>query len=688
MTSIKNTQTVHLFDVTTMWTRLASGYSDYINNGNVDIYLQRQKQGIPESTDEGVRIRPGGRFITHPGEDEITFLRTLAGTSQVAKYQDLNNGAGTTSLTDPDSGNQAKINELGQLHTVMRSEVDTGNTSTTLLDAGEAFIGTVKESLDYAEISVAVYSDVDSAIDGLCVDYSNDGTTFAPNCGDRFTIKAGMEKTFSFQPQRRYFRVSYTNGATPQTAFNLETLLRKTRGKPSSHRIQDMIVADDDAELVKAVLTGQNPDDLFVNFKATRNGNFKVSINEYGDTPAIDAFSRLRVSNPITLFDSKQLHDKQELFWDELLGGNATSTHSATNALTRLAVTATAGDFAIRQTKMRFNYAPGKGQLAYFTFYNEQEAGLIKRCGLFDGIGVNFLTPNNGIFYETNEALSWNIAKNGVVTEHVAQANWNVDTLDGSGDESNPSGLTLNNNAGHIGVIDFEWLSIGRVRCGFMLNGMIVYTHYFNHANDPAFQSAYMSTPNLPVRYDIQTDGTAAGYLDHICSSVMSEGGREDTGALHYKSTEGTHIDANVENTLYALLGIRLKSGYLDAAIKMVNLAIQIQTPTNQCEWVLKINPTVAGTFAYVDQPFSAVQIAQGALANTITGGYDITGGFTESGGQQAGAAGSSASALNNAILLGSKIDGTPDTMVLCLRPINGSTGVDAEASMTWRELT
>lgn len=145
MTSIKNTQTVHLFDVTTDWTRLASGYSDYINNGDIDIYLQRQKKGTPEATDEGVRIRPGGRFITHPGEDEITYLRTLAGTSQVAKYQDLNNGAGTTALVDPITGATAMINESGQLHVVLRGEIDTANSSDTPLGAGDTSMGATFE---------------------------------------------------------------------------------------------------------------------------------------------------------------------------------------------------------------------------------------------------------------------------------------------------------------------------------------------------------------------------------------------------------------------------------------------------------------------------------------------------------------------------------------------------------------
>jgi hypothetical protein len=687
MTSIKNTQTVHLFDVDTDWTRLASGYADYVNNGNVDIYLQRQKKGNPEPTDKGVRIRPGGSFVTHPGEDEITYLKTLAGTSQVAKYQDLNQGAGTTSLTDPESGNSVKINSSGQMLVVLDGRVDDDNSSNTPLLANAVFIGEAVSTLDYAAIIISSYSDVASAVDGLCIQFSSDGVNDWHD-GECYGCGAGKWKTFSSQPERVFYRIKYTNGSTNQTAFDLQTTLKKTMTKPSSHRIQDDISGDDDAELVKSVLTGKRPNGDFVNFNATRNGNFKVAVEEYGDTPSVDAFSRLRVSNPYTIFDSKQLHDKQPLFWDEVLGGNATSTHLPADARTRIAVTANAADYAIRQTKMRFNYQPGKSSAVFFTFFNEHVDGLIKRCGLFDGTGTNNLTPNNGIFFETNAGISWNIAKNGTVTERVLQPDWNVDTLDGSGDADNPSGLCLCSTATQIGFIDFEWLGVGRVRVGFVIGGLIVYTHYFNHANVDGYSSVYMSTPNLPLRYDIQSDGVASGFIDHICTSVMAEGGREDNGIIRYASTAGTHVDANVENTIYAIMGIRLKADYNDISVKILSAALQIQTATHKVEWLLKFNPTVADTFTYADQADSAVQIARGALANTVTGGYDITGGFLESGGQQAGAAGSTDRGIENALLLGSKIDGTMDTIVLCARPIAGSTNVDIEGVLSWRELT
>ncbi len=69
---------------------------------------------------------------------------------------------------------------------------------------------------------------------------------------------------------------------------------------------------------------------------------------------AVDAFGRLRVSNPVTLFDSKLLYDKAPLFWDESetdVSGNAASTHVAADSLVTMHVEA--GDTIIRQTRQR-----------------------------------------------------------------------------------------------------------------------------------------------------------------------------------------------------------------------------------------------------------------------------------------------------------------------------------------------
>lgn len=85
--------------------------------------------------------------------------------------------------------------------------------------------------------------------------------------------------------------------------------------------------------------------------------------------------------------------------------------------------------------------------------------------------------------------------------------------------------------------------------------------------------------------------------------------------------------------------------------------------------------------------PQSAVSFAIGKTANTVTNGYDIAGGFVESGGVSTGSGGSDRGALNNAIRLGSTIAGVSDTIVLTATPIGGSSDVDIEGSLTFREL-
>jgi hypothetical protein len=521
-------------------------------------------------------------------------------------------------------------------------------------------------------LSVGISTDKDSATDGLEIQWSTDGVT--ENDIDVFTILANKPKIFTFQPARRYVRVKYINGITATTSFNIETRLSRVMGKPSSHRIQDAIVAEDDAELVKAVITGKNDRDEFINFEATNSGNFKVSVHEYGDTPSIDAFARLRISEPFTIFDSKQLHDKQPLFWDEELGGSATSTHSSINAETALTVTNGSSDYVIRQTKQRFNYQPGKSQLIFMTFQSPQVSGVTSRIGLFDNASSDTLVPNNGIFFECDGTVSWNICKNGSITETVTQANWNVDKLDGTGD----SEVTLDLTATQIMIIDFEWLGVGRVRVGFVIDGIIYYVHYFNHANDNTFSTVYMSTPNLPLRYTIQTDGTNGSTLKHICSSVISEGGIEKTGVLRGVDTGGTLITTLNTGNSYAILGIRLKTTHLDITVFPEDLSVICAT-NDIFLWSLQLNPTIAGTFTYGDVTNSSIQYATGANTNTITTpGEVFASGFTT---QKA----TSDINLKTALNIGSKIDGTRDELVLVITPI--SANLSAGGALTIREL-
>lgn len=398
------------------------------------------------------------------------------------------------------------------------------------------------------------------------------------------------------------------------------------------------------------------------------------------DSAAVDAFGRLRVSNPFPLFDSKQIFDNQPLFWDESLeaGAGITSAHSTDTASTVITSTDTTAGTFTRQTFVRTNYQPGKSMLIYMT-------GILDRSGGGTGVQrrIGYFDDDNGLFFEDDEGTIKVVRRTNVTgtpaDNKVAQSSWSVDVMDGSG----PSGVTIDWTKTQIFGLDFEWLSVGRVRMVLIIDGVTYVVHEFLGAN--VLDKPYMSTPNLPLRYQMITTGSSpVSTMECICGTVMSEGGVADLGILRYKSTAGTHIDASTENTIYAIVGIRLKATHVGATILLTHISIAEHVGSKEYEWLLLFNPTVADTFTYVDETNSAVQTATGATANTVTGGTPIGGGIASS--AQKGSA--DTEEVGSALRLGVAIDGTTlDTIVLCVRPIGGSTNIDVEGSITWREL-
>ena len=409
------------------------------------------------------------------------------------------------------------------------------------------------------------------------------------------------------------------------------------------------------------------------------------------DTSIIDAFGRIRVSNPVTIFDSKNIFDDSDIantaenqpnFYDnQEISGSGTSTSYAPNESAQyLTVSNATAGTRVRQTRQRFNYQPGKSLMVIMSFIpGAHVSGVTKREGYFDA--------NNGLFFEDNgtnyRLVRRTYVSGSPVDNAVNQSSWNIDPMDGTG----PSGVTLDFEKTQLLFIDIEWLGVGRVRMGWVIDGLIYYAHEFLNTN--VLDTVYMQTPNLPLRSEISNDGTGVtANLIQICSTVISEGGQNDLGIVRSESTAGTHADVATENVIVPLIGIKLKSNYIGKSIDLVSAFTQIHTASDRLELFFLLNPTVTGTFTYADVEKSAVQIAKWSTESTATGGLRVgPAGYVESGGNQAGAAGSGQANLSGLFRLGSLIDGTVDEIVLCCRAIGGSTDVDVEAALVWREL-
>ena len=400
-----------------------------------------------------------------------------------------------------------------------------------------------------------------------------------------------------------------------------------------------------------------------------------VTYNDVGNISAsIDAFGRLRVSNPFTLFDGSLRYRDDEFRWNQVDTGAGTSTFLP-NESTMLMTVSGNGDSAVRQSKQVFSYQPGKSLLTMTTFVmNTPTAGLRQRVGYFDA--------QNGVYFEvdgTNINLVIRKYTGGTVddtSEKIARSAWNGDKMDGLGGQSNISGVTLDVSHAQIFWSDVEWLGVGSVRCGFVINGQFIVCHIFHHAN--ILDKVYMTTASLPVRYELTSTG-AAGTMRAICSTVISEGGYSNRSQSRAIGTSLT--GKNLSQAAYRpLVCIRLKSANIDSIVVPTKFDLYgLQQAAFSYRIIL--NPTLTDASWTSAGDNSSVEYDLSATA--LTGGTVIDQGIFV-GSNKGGTASVSGNDVDFSNQLGRTIAGVSD--IWCLAAIATTNNDDAVASVTWQE--
>lgn len=384
-----------------------------------------------------------------------------------------------------------------------------------------------------------------------------------------------------------------------------------------------------------------------------------------------DAFGRLRTSEPFTIFDSKKLYGLSEgTYWSSKVAGAGSVTAVAADACVRLAVAGN-GDYAIRQTRQRFNYQPGKSMLYYMTGTMNPTTGTTQRVGPFHG---GFTAPYSfldGLCFEHNgTTMSVRNYKGGVTTQFANQADWSMDKLDGTG----PSGKTIDFTKSQIFIIDYEWLGVGRVRFGFNIDGETIYVHAFNNAN--RVTAVYMRSPNQPIRYEIRSTGGAA-FMDEICCSVQLEGGFNPAGLVAITPLDMTPISIAAGSGWELVYAMRLKQNEADATV-LLN-GVSLFTGDNlSYQWAVLWNPIIAGSPVWTDVQGSSIQQVIGnGSTNTVTPIISMASGYAERASSR-----TSDLSFETSLRLGSAIDGTMDVIALAVKSLVGSGSVQGLMSI------
>ena len=404
---------------------------------------------------------------------------------------------------------------------------------------------------------------------------------------------------------------------------------------------------------------------------------------EVTTTPSLellDPFYRPIMVEPYTVFDSKQLNDNLPLFFDdqEVSGAGTSSVHTPALASTRLSVTdATAGK-RVRQTFQSFNYQPGKGQQGIFTFTMSGNAdGCVKEVGMMD--------DDNGVFFRMNGANPEFVIRSSTsgspVDNVITRNNWNKDKMDGIFPTDSDIDLDLAQD--QILFIGFEWLGVGSVTFGFFFDGKPIIAHQEHHANK--INTVYMSTPNLPIRYSIENTGSGpAGWVDHICSTIISYGGVQPGGVIRSVDRGITEFSTGNNTGLYPVISIRKKTSYESAVIDLKNYtAMDSSVGTAIYKYAIILNPTIVGVdnASWQSVPNSAIEYdISRDNAGTISGGTVVISGYI------AGNRASVSEKLSSPLRLGTAIDGTRDEFCLCMQNVVAANN-DFFGSLSWREL-
>jgi hypothetical protein len=387
----------------------------------------------------------------------------------------------------------------------------------------------------------------------------------------------------------------------------------------------------------------------------------------------LDAFGRLRTSDPFTIFDNQMIGHEGRKF-DSANTGAGQWAFSANNSLVEMSVGTSANDSVIRQSRRVMPYQPGKSTLVLNTFaFGTPKANCVQRVGLFD--------DKNGIYFENDGQTNYLVIRtstNGGVERRIPQIEWNVDRFDGTGyssqsaDSAHDTGIDVTKT--NIFWIDIEWLGVGDVRCGFVVDGKPIVAHIFH--NDNRGTTPYMASATLPIRFEIRNVGTTSSSttMKQICSSCSLEGGQQGKSLLQGISrgfTLAQAVDLGAAGNEVPLISIRLRTDRPYSVV--IPHASHIYVDSNASvsyRWIK--NATVNGTWVQHSTQGSPVEYNIDSTTITLGPNHQvIQGGFIT-----AGAASVAGGLDNYEYQLGRFLDGTSETFTLTAIGMSNNTKI------------
>lgn len=531
----------------------------------------------------------------------------------------------------------------------------TDNNNSTTLQV-PIFNGISTITTGFNTIILTIQSDVDSTPGGIQIDFSDDNSAWVTPYVDTYFSSNIFTKTYLII--KKYYRINYTSA-----------------GLPSGFFITSRLSTDLDSSI-------------------TQNTSINVFDNNIENT--LDAFGKLRVSQPNTLLDIRfpgQSTGNPSFLNNNIQICNSSSAYTGAYLNSKLVISASGAGYYISQSRNYCVYQPGKSLLfmASGVLY-PGDNNYTTRIGYFDNVLPlsNTLVVKNGLYFQQAGGIySVNIDSSGVSIQNILKTSWNIDQMDGSG----PSGLNLDFTKTQLFVIDMEWLGVGRIRFGFYAYGRIQYCHQVTNIN--SLIEPYTTSINLPICYSIHNgtgSGTAANNFTQICSTVISEGGYTPVGRPFAISTGTTavQIAAGVEEPILFLRGGG--PNYYHQNIIPTGLSM-ICSATNDLI-LYKLVLFLAGTYTGTNPTWLNVDASNSVCqyAGNLAAGYNATNGIILDEGYFYGRGTNTFSALGDVfstqvLQVTSNITSVSDIIILTATFVSTSSNTNVLGTLSWQEI-
>lgn len=386
-----------------------------------------------------------------------------------------------------------------------------------------------------------------------------------------------------------------------------------------------------------------------------------------------DAFGRERISEPFTLGDYKLIYGDTSEFLQNTTGTGGTLTNLTDKAAVRLSVTAGQGGSIVHQTKKYHYYMPGKSHLIYASFVMyDPSPGVTKRIGYFD--------DNDGIFVQQDGdgTLSLNIRDADSELRQFKSDVW---------DKS----FDLDLNKTQLLFFDFQWLGVGRVRFGFVSGDEYIVYHTVYNSNNLA--EVYMSTPNLPIRFEISgSSNNNGGYMDQICATVISEGGYNEAGKeWSYGTTAAKTLTSGSTDAILAIKLTDTFGGYNNRMTVTDKDLDVLSTADNVYFRLIKVSDstTISSNWTDVNTGESGVMYSDGADVSYTSGGLVLKSGYVNGGDKHGPTGGSSEEgpSVTKQNYITQNYDSTNSECYVLVATNIGTASTNVFGSMSWKEI-